>query len=152
MRPLSQAVRAEIAAPAGYEPAPALREPIAGRADLIRRIARAEGGSPSALAFLHELQVAHAPTLHVRYRLDIAGEEKESAPARPAAALDREAGILYVGGDPHSPPWLAIAREIAGALAGRKPAGGLVLAIKEVLAAATDEAAREMVDQLGYPG
>jgi hypothetical protein len=150
VRPLSQAVRAEFVTPAGHEPALALQERIGSRATLIRRIVRTEAEKAVVVDFLDELRVVRATPLQIRYRLSLAGEEKVSGLEPATVALDRAAGLLYVSGDEQQ-PWLAIAREIARALLGEKPGGGLVLAIKEVLAAETFAAAREMVDALGYP-
>jgi len=151
VRPLSQAVQVKISTPAGQQPAPALQERIRNRAALLRRIARAEAGEEVTAEFLDGLQVANAAPLQVQYRLRL-GDEVTLSPPEPAkAVLDRDGGLLYVGDEEAPTPWLAIAREIGRALTGGEPAGGLVLGIKEVLAAETSGAARAIVDELGYP-
>jgi len=149
VQPLSEAATVEVATPGGTGPAPRLQERLLSRSPLIRRIARAEapGTGPG---FLEGLRVVVADPLQVQFRLAVGDEVRRSAPEGVKAVLDREEGVLHVESDEH-PPWLAIAREVARALSGSQTAGGMALAIREVLMAESLAAADAMLDELGYP-
>lgn len=155
VRPLSAAVEREIVTPGGTASAPELQERLRGRIPLIRRIARAEGGGAEGEAggdgaFLDSLHVVIADSLQVQLRLPVGDEVRRSDPAAVKAVLDWEEGVLYVDGE-DPPPWLAIAREVAQAVGGTQTAGGMALAVKEVLVAENVAAAGKMLDELGYP-
>lgn len=151
VRSLSAAVRRELVAPSGSERVPALRKRIATRLPLIRRIIRAEVDAKTDSHFLDTLDVVAADPLQVRYRLALGDEDRESTPEPVSALLVPEQERLYVAGGEDSPPWLVIAREFARALTGGQPAGGVLLALKEVLAADSILAASRLLDELGYP-
>lgn len=150
VRPLSTAVTVEIATPGGTEPARALQERLAGRAPLIRRIARAEGASATDPSFLETVRVVAADPLQVRLRLAVGDEVRRGAPEAREAVLEPNENLLYVASG-ERPPWLAIAREVARVLRGTPTAGGMALAIREVLVAESAAAAGDLLDELGYP-
>lgn len=150
---LSQVAQVQLVSPTNMVPAVAIAERLNERTLLIRRILTVElpdEGRRAALALLDSLEILSAPVLNIQWHLPLAGEWLSSQPETVRAWLDRGAGVLYVTSD-DAAPWLAIARELAQAFSGERLAGGLAIAMKEVLAARTFAGARQILDELGYP-
>lgn len=154
VRPLSQAAQLQVAEAVDLREDEALQERIVRRQPLLRRVLAAEGGPDLERwrpELLDTLRVLRAGRLTVQYRLAVGDELLASKPEAVAAHLDPEANTLYVSYEAQHAPWPAIARELALAIKQERVAGGLAIAIREVLAAPSAKEAGEMLDELGYP-
>lgn len=153
VRPLSGAVELQLVAQGAVAAVPALQQRLSERAPLISRILHAEverAERVAALALLDRLQVRTGEVLAVQWRLSLGDEQMTSKPETVTAGLDQLAGVLYVGaGGPV--PWLAVGRELARAFTGERHAGGLAIAMRDVLAAETFDEAARILDELDYP-
>jgi hypothetical protein len=132
----------------------AVQARIAQRRPLLQRVLAAEG-EPGLAAWrpqlLDTLQVLRTGRLAVQYRLAVGDEVLASEPEAVAAYLDPEGNTLYVSYEAQHVPWPAIARELALAIKQERVAGGLAIAMREVLAAPSATEAGRMLDELGYP-
>jgi hypothetical protein len=153
VRPLAQALQQRLLVTEPTAEAPEVAGRVATRAPLIRRILHVELEPPDrrdAMSLLEQLQVRRAAQLRRTWSLMSGDEELAGEPEDVAAGLDSQDRILYVHAG-ESIPWLAISRELVRAFTPERVAGGLTIALREVLAAETAAEASRLLDELGYP-
>ena len=103
-----------------------------------------------AARFLQHLQIRRAASLQLRYRLDAGLETFHSMPEPVTAFLQTDGSTLIVVYTAETPPYAAVARELARGLTGASGLPGVAGGIKEALAALTASAASAALDELGY--
>lgn len=153
VRPLSQALQQRLLVSGFTAEASEVAGRLAARSPLVSRILQVEleaADRRAAMALLERLEARRAERLQRYWSVPVGAEELAGEPEDVAAALEYEAGLLYLrAGEPA--PWLAIARELARAFSREQVAGGLAIALREVLAAETVAEASQLLDEIGYP-
>lgn len=153
VRLLSELARPYLRVSPGATRLPEAEQRLSARIPLLQRLVQAElgHGGVEGAAILDGLQVWRADSLRLEHKLSLGGEQLTGTTEPVTAWLDLAEGRLYVTASEPELPWLAIARELAVALRPGVPAGGLAVALRDVLAAPTTAAAATMLDELGYP-
>jgi hypothetical protein len=153
VRALSDSAQEGVAAVAGARSDGSLQALLRRRRALIHRIVAAETqDAATGTAFLKTVKVMGADKIEVRWRLQV-GDEAHLSAAQPAkAAIDWQKDVLYVCRADGQVPWAAVARTLAQGIRGSRASGALALAVRQVLVANSDKAARDLLDELGYPG
>ncbi len=144
VRLLSQAVQLVLVGEETAVPDETTQAHIANRRPLMERLLRAEG-LQSPEGFFNKLQVVQLAQPYVQYRLAVGPKTLTTPPEAVTVKLVGE--MLVLAGGVWS--WTAVARELALALKGDSPIGGLALGLKEVLTAATFAEAKQVLDELG---
>jgi hypothetical protein len=146
--PISQAAELLVNTPAGAVEEPALHEHLTGRLPLIERLLK--GAVPAAkVQRLADLQLFTADPLTIQYRLTHRDKTVKSQPENVTAILAPGPFALYLNAAVQPLPWTAVAREILQFLQPEKPGAGLVIAVKELLAADSPAQASQTLDELG---
>lgn len=153
VRSLSETVQVTVAAAPGATNDDEVQALLHTRQSLIRRIVAAQAVEDAfaATAFIKRLKVREAATIDVRWRLEVGDGVYLSATQAVKATIDWQQEVLYLCRDEGQVPWAAVARELAVGIGGSRSAGALALAIRQVLVADSNSAARALLDELGYP-
>jgi hypothetical protein len=146
--PISEAAELLVNTPAGAVEDPALHEHLTGRLPLIERLLK--GAVPAAkVQRLADLQLFTADPLTIQYRLTHRDKTVKSQPENVTAILAAGPFALYVNAAAQPLPWTAVAREILQFLQPERPGAGLVIAVKELLAADSPAQASQTLKELG---
>lgn len=154
VRHLSDALRSELVECRDAREDSFVFERIQERRQELRRVfeTRAELQTTSdGDDFLHQITCRVADEIVIQYGLEGFGGVPPSQPESVRAHYHRENHTLYSCQSNGSPPWTAIARELALALCPGSEPGGLAAGIKEVLAAEDPQMVNNVLDELGYP-
>jgi hypothetical protein len=152
VKSLSRAVRSNLVDAPESAPAKDVLDLLAERRGLIARVIEAYDSTSdhrSDLSRLDDLRIERARELEVSFRIEVFGREHTTEPESVAVYYDQCDHVLYFI-EHNSPPWAAIARELAYVLNPEAEAGQLAPGLKEVLAARTISEAVELLDELGY--
>lgn len=103
------------------------------------------------LAQLDQLSYQGVRDLKIRFSLEAFNQTNFSQPEKVPAHLQQKENTLYFVQQNGELPFSSIARELALFLAPDSEVGPLASGIKEVLAAQSEQLARKMLDELGFP-
>ena len=153
VRVLGEAIRIELIEAAEPVMATDIQKRISERRNQIARVLQAQALELSLDQLLDQLAAVtceEVSDLTIRYALKAFNRTFASDPERVPAVYHREDGRLRFMSLEGLPPWPALARELAIALLPDEDPGRLAAGIKEALAANTDDAAADVLDQLGF--
>ncbi len=151
VRPIGKAVKATLVDEPLSSPDPITEHLIRDRRAVIARVLETGAAARQAdYGVVDELCVERSPSLEVAYRVVVSGIEFRTLPEYVEVFFDGEATMLYIKeGD--GVAWSLVARELAYALTGESEAAQLASGLRDVLSAASVDAANEVLDELGYP-
>jgi len=153
VRTLGSAVDVEVAECDNVRDDSELLSRIQARRDGIGRVLRAALGDTSARRALERLDgtaCRSAARIVVRYRIEAASSVRMSEPETVHALWDAGQQALFHTRRGGSPPWAAIARELAIALCPIEDPGRLAAGIKEAIQPDSNSDAQRNLDELGY--
>jgi len=155
VRNLSDAVESRIVEQRPAGPGGVVADRLSARRRLLRRVLAAEDHDAMTKleVFDENIEVQRLSRLVIQQALSVDEQVHVSeAYQRGALYLSEKQAILYVDAPDVPPVWVEIAREVCRALGvSGAHASGVAAAIKGLLGAETDEAARAELDELGYP-
>jgi hypothetical protein len=109
-----------------------------------------DGSDQLNIGLLDRLQCLSADELKIQYSVKPFNREVTSDPESLPAKFQSDEGILYFVPRSGEVPWTSIARELALAISPDADPGHFAAGIKEVLAAASEQAAGMILDELGF--
>ncbi|MBN2034600.1 MAG: DUF3883 domain-containing protein [Deltaproteobacteria bacterium] len=104
----------------------------------------------NALSLLENLRYFQAKELRIQYLLRLFNRELESKPEDVSTFCHQDENTLYFVKRNGTVPWASIARELALSISPELDPGQLASGLKEVLSAESDDAARLILDELGF--
>lgn len=155
VRNLSDAVESRIVEQQPAGPGGVVADRLATRRRLLLRVLAAEDHDAMSKleAFDETVELLRLSRLVIQQAVLVDDHPHVSeAYNRGALYLPGEQAILYVDAPDAPPAWVEIAREVSRALGvSGTHASGVAAAIRGLLAAETDDAARAELDELGFP-
>jgi len=150
--PLSEVIRPQLLECSEPVEDLAAREAVRERQPQLQRVLETHRAPSSEFdaGFLTDLRFSRAEELTIRLVLQAFRREFRADPEHAAAFLDDAQLVVHYVPRGSSPPWSAIARELAYAFRLDTDAGPIATGIKEVLAAPTAAEAEQALDELGY--
>ena len=155
VRNLSDAVESRIVEQQPAGPGGVVADRLEARRRLLLRVLAAEDHNAMSKleAFDETIELLRLSRLVIQQAVLVDDQPHVSeAYQRGALYLPEEQAILYVDASGAPPVWVEIAREVSRALGvSGTHASGVAAAIKGLLGAETDDAARAELDELGFP-